>query len=315
MPKSRDEKQSGQAEAASPSARGRARAVAIIAVSLSIAALLALAGSQGSARLGGVPLLVLVVAAVFVVQWAAFVPSWLLQSDRFFDATGSATYICASALALAVAPRLDATALLLGAVVMIWALRLGSFLLARAIRTGGDGRFEAILPSWPRLLGVWTLQGLWITVTAGAAWAAVTTPDRLATGPVLVIGLALWLLGFGIEVVADAQKRRFRADPANAGEFITTGLWSLSRHPNYLGEILLWIGVALMALPALHGWQLTTLVSPVFVTLLLLRVSGVPLVEARADARWGGRGDYEEYKARTPVLIPRGARVRHGAES
>jgi steroid 5-alpha reductase family enzyme len=120
-----------------------------------------------------------------------------------------------------------------------------------------------------------------------------------------VIGLLLWVLGFGIEVVADAQKSRFSAKPENRGRFIQTGLWARSRHPNYFGEILLWIGIAVIALPVLRGWQWVTLVSPVFVALLLTRVSGVPLLEKRADEKWGGQPDYETYKKTTPVLIPR----------
>jgi steroid 5-alpha reductase family enzyme len=116
-------------------------------------------------------------------------------------------------------------------------------------------------------------------------------------------------VGFALEAVADQQKRRFRERPENAGRFIATGLWAWSRHPNYFGEILLWTGVALVALPALDGWQLATLLSPVFVTLLLTRVSGVPLLEERADARWGDDPEYLAYKKRTPLLVPRiGAR-------
>ena len=112
-------------------------------------------------------------------------------------------------------------------------------------------------------------------------------------------------LGFAFEAVADSQKSRFRADPANKGRFIHTGLWAWSRHPNYFGEIVLWIGVAIIALPVLRGWQWVTLISPVFVTLLLTRVSGVPMLEKRADEKWGGQEDYEAYKERTPVLVPR----------
>jgi len=116
----------------------------------------------------------------------------------------------------------------------------------------------------------------------------------------------VWLVGFGFEVVADRQKRRFRSDPDNEGEFIRSGLWRLSRHPNYFGEIVLWVGVALVALPALEGWQHVTLVSPLFVYLLLTRVSGIPMLEEKADERWGGREDYERYKRETPVLWPWG---------
>jgi len=151
---------------------------------------------------------------------------------------------------------------------------------------------------------VWVIQGLWVTLTAGAAWAAITAAERASIDALTMVGLVVWVLGFGIEVVADLQKSRFRADPANKGRFINTGLWSWSRHPNYFGEITLWLGIALIALPALSGWQLVTLISPVFVFLLITRVSGVPLLEQYADKTWGGQDDYEAYKARTSVLVP-----------
>jgi steroid 5-alpha reductase family enzyme len=120
-----------------------------------------------------------------------------------------------------------------------------------------------------------------------------------------VVGFLMWVFGFAIEVSADAQKSRFNANPDNKGKFIQTGLWSRSRHPNYFGEIMLWVGIAVIALPVLHSWQWVALISPIFVTLLLTRVSGVPLLEKKADKKWGGQEDYEAYKKRTPTLIPR----------
>jgi len=108
-----------------------------------------------------------------------------------------------------------------------------------------------------------------------------------------------------MEVIADAQKSHFNADPANKDKFIQTGLWSRSRHPNYFGEIVLWIGVLIIAMPVLQGWQWAALISPVFVTLLLTRISGVPLLEKKADQEWGGQAGYETYKKQMPVLIPR----------
>jgi steroid 5-alpha reductase family enzyme len=144
-----------------------------------------------------------------------------------------------------------------------------------------------------------------VTVTASAALAAITSGARVELGTVTAIGLLLWVVGFALEVTADAQKSRFRSDPANQGRFISSGVWSWSRHPNYFGEILLWVGVAVVALPVLRGWQWVTLLSPVFVALLLLRLSGVPLLEKAADQKWGGQEDYEAYKSRTAVLVPR----------
>ena len=142
-----------------------------------------------------------------------------------------------------------------------------------------------------------------------AALAIVTGGERVSMSWLGWIGLGVWLFGFAVEVVADAQKSSFKNDPVNQGQFIRTGLWAWSRHPNYFGEIVLWTGVAVMAIPVLTGWQYATLISPVFVSFLLMKMSGVPLLERKADERWGGQEEYEAYKAATPVLIPRPPRV------
>jgi steroid 5-alpha reductase family enzyme len=146
---------------------------------------------------------------------------------------------------------------------------------------------------------------LWVTFSLAAALAAITTELRMELGIFAMIGFLVWLIGFGFEVTADQQKSNFKADPENEGKFINTGLWSWSRHPNYFGEIVLWIGVAIIALPVLSGWQYLTLISPIFIILLLTRISGIPMLEKRADEKWGGQEDYESYKAKTSILIPR----------
>jgi steroid 5-alpha reductase family enzyme len=280
-------------------------ALVALPVVLAIAALVALAGSQGGSTVGGFPVFALCVIVAFAIQWVAFVPAYLLQSERFFDLTGGLTYITVAVVAVLFSDAPDARSYLLLAMVVIWAVRLASYLFLRIRKAGADTRFDAIKPSFPRFLNTWTLQGLWVTLTLAAALAAITTTERVGIGTVTAIGLLVWVAGFGLEVVADAQKSRFRADPANKGRFIHTGLWSWSRHPNYFGEILLWVGVAIVALPVLRGWQWVTLISPVFVALLLLRVSGVPLLEKSADRKWGGQLDYEAYKHRTSLLVPR----------
>ncbi|HEX5641882.1 MAG TPA: DUF1295 domain-containing protein [Thermoleophilia bacterium] len=280
-------------------------ALVALPVVLAIAALVALAGSQGGSTVGSLPVFALCVIVAFAIQWVAFVPAYVLQSERFFDLTGGLTYITVAVVAVLFSDAPDARSYLLLAMVVIWAVRLASYLFLRIRRAGADTRFDAIKPSFPRFLNTWTLQGLWVTLTLAAALAAITTTERVGIGTVTAIGLLVWVAGFGVEVVADAQKSRFRADPANKGRFIHTGLWSWSRHPNYFGEILLWVGVAIVALPVLRGWQWITLISPVFVALLLLRVSGVPLLEKSADKKWGGQLDYEAYKHRTSLLVPR----------
>ena len=270
-----------------------------------LAAALAAAGSQGGATVGGVSVFAVAVAVAFVIQWLVLVPSYLARTERFFDLTGSVTYIAVTLGVLLLACGWDARRILLAVLVLVWAVRLGTFLFGRVSRSGADDRFDEIKGSFPRFLAVWTIQGLWVSVTAAAAWIAISASRQVDIDVFAVVGFLLWAAGFAVEVIADRQKSRFRADPTHRGRFISTGLWSRSRHPNYFGEILLWIGVAVIALPVLQGWQWVGMVSPVFVAVLITRVSGVPLLEAKADAKWGGQPDYEEYKRTTPVLVPR----------
>jgi steroid 5-alpha reductase family enzyme len=264
-----------------------------------------LAGSQGGTSIAGVPLFALSVGLAFLIQWLAFIPAYFLQTEKFFDLTGSLTYISITAIALVLSPGADGRSILLAALVILWAIRLGTFLFGRIRKAGKDDRFDEIKPSFIRFLNVWTIQALWVTFTLAAALVAITTTARKELDGFAVVGFLVWAFGFAIEVIADSQKSRFSADADNKGKFIQTGLWSRSRHPNYFGEIVLWLGIAIIALPVLQGWQWVALISPLFVTLLLTRVSGVPLLEKKADNKWGGQADYESYKKRTPVLIPR----------
>jgi len=263
------------------------------------------AGSQRGASIASVPLFTLSVGLIFLIQWLAFIPAYLWQTEKFFDLTGSLTYISVVIIALIFSKAPDARTILLTALVVIWAVRLGTFLFRRIHKAGKDDRFDEIKPSFIRFLTVWTIQAVWVTFTLAAALVAITTTTRKELDVFAVAGVLVWMIGFAIEVVADAQKSRFKANPDNKGKFIQTGLWFRSRHPNYFGEIVLWIGVTIIALPVLQGWQWVALISPVFVTLLLTRVSGIPLLEKKADEKWGGQEAYNSYKKKTPVLIPR----------
>jgi steroid 5-alpha reductase family enzyme len=278
-----------------------------IGAALVIGALVAVAGSQNGATIGGIPLFALAVAAAFAIQVIAFIPAMLLQTERFFDLTGSLTFFAISAAMVMLTPQPDARSWTLAAMVMLWAVRLGSFLALRVHKAGSDGRFDQIKGSPLRFLQVWVIQGAWVSLTAAAAWIAISadTDTRAPIGWLTIIGIVVWVLGMVVEIVADAQKSTFRADPRNRDEFIRTGLWSRSRHPNYFGEIVIWVGVFLTAAPVLVGWQWIALLSPLFVILLLTRVSGIPLLEARAEKKWGDRADYIAYRESTPALIPK----------
>ena len=270
-----------------------------------IGILVGYAGSRGGNSFASIPLFGLAVGLAFLIQWLAFIPAYLKQTEKFFDLTGSATYLSITALTLVLSPEVDGRSILLFILVVIWALRLGTFLFRRIHKAGKDDRFDEIKPSFFRFLNVWTIQALWVTFTVAAALIAITSSTRKGLDGFALAGFFLWVCGFIIEATADTQKSRFNANPENQGKFIHTGLWSRTRHPNYFGEIMLWVGIAVIAIPVLRGWQWIGLVSPVFVTFLLTRVSGIPLLEKKADKKWGGQEDYEAYKKATPVLIPR----------
>lgn len=266
---------------------------------------MALAGSHQGASWAGIPVFALLVGLIFVLQWLAFLPAFLFQTEKFFDLFGSLTYLAVVLLALFSRDQMDLRSTILALLVAVWAVRLGAFLFTRIRRAGKDERFDQLKPSFIRFCNVWTMQGLWITFTLAAALAAISGTVHKKPGLLDLFGLMLWLGGFVIEVVADWQKSRFNKIIENRGRYIHSGLWSRSRHPNYFGEIVLWIGLAVLAAPVLRGWQWLTLISPVFVFILLTRISGIPLLEKKAEAKWGGQKDFQEYKKNTPALFPR----------
>lgn len=262
----------------------------------------AFAGSQDGQKVFGLPIFILIGIFILFIQWLVFLPSYMMKTEEFFDLTGSLTYISAIWLSFVYGNQ-DLRSLVISIMVSLWAARLGFFLFTRVKRSGKDGRFDEIKVSFIRFLVAWTLQALWILFTLAAALIITTSNKTKDLSYLGYLGLIIWVLGFSIEIVADRQKSKFRSNPANAHQFIKNGLWSLSRHPNYFGEILLWIGVAIMAIPVMSGWQFIGLISPAFVYFLLVKVSGIPILEKRADEKWGGQDDYETYKRTTPALL------------
>jgi len=190
-------------------------------------------------------------------------------------------------------------------IITVWALRLSLFLFSRVKKAGTDSRFTEIKRSAPRFFLTWTLQGTWVTLSAAPVIVVLTSNNRNEFPWLSILGILVWVLGLAIEIIADRQKSSFKADPKNKGEFISSGLWSKSRHPNYFGEWLLWLGVSIMALPFLSGWQFLSLISPIFVLILLTKVSGIPLLEKQALERWGQDEKYLKYIATVPSFFPR----------
>ena len=288
-------------------------ALGSISVVIALAYLLSLAGNSSSLEIHmpfsdagtTLPLFGLCVAFIFVLQWLAFIPAYLTHSEKFYDIMGSLTFISIAGIALAVSSEQDLRSVLLILFVATWAARLGSFLFLRIHGAKSDKRFDKIKRQFFTFLMTWTLQGMWVLFCISPALMVWSHPQNYPIDTIAVIGIALWLVGFTIEVVADRQKSKFRAQPENAGQFITQGLWARSQHPNYFGEILLWIGICVLALPALEGWRYVVLLSPLFVWLQLTKISGVRMLDNLANKRWGSDPEYQQYVKNTPVLIPR----------
>lgn len=262
------------------------------------------AGGQGGTNLASLPVMVCCAMLAFVINWIAFIPANIKQTEHFYDLIGSITYLSVIVFAMVFSGQLEPRAMLAAVMVAVWAIRLGSFLVLRIKQDGKDDRFDEIKRNPWRFFSAWTIQALWVVLTAACALAIITSETTKPIGLVGAIGIIVWIVGFMIEVIADAQKRAFRKNPGNAGRFINVGLWSWSRHPNYFGEITLWIGMALLALPILSGWQHVVLISPVFVYLLLTKISGIPMLRAKSDKRWGEELAYQDYINNTSMLMP-----------
>lgn len=263
----------------------------------------------GASDFQGISLVAFSAIVCFGIQLMAWVPASVLQTERFYDLTGGLTYIILAVTTLMLGSGEESPGtreLLVTVLVIIWAIRLSSFLFLRIHHAGKDGRFDDLKTSPVRFLVPWSLQGLWVFVTMNVV---IVINSQSGPSPSLTawdaMGLILWTVGFCIEVVADRQKSSFNANPTNEGKWIDEGLWSISRHPNYLGEIMLWAGIALLGVPCFSGLEGVAWASPVFVYILLTKVSGVPILDRRAMEKWGEDPKYLLYRENTPEIIPR----------
>ena len=264
--------------------------------------------SFNSIELSGVNLVGHLLVLIFVIQWIAYIPAFIFKTEKFYDLTGSLTYIAAISFALystnnSQSP--DLGSLIIGAVIILWAVRLGSFLFMRVHKDKKDGRFDSIKTSFSQFFMTWTLQGMWVFICSSAALVAIANPTGVPINIVFIIGLALFVLGFVTEIIADNQKSAFRSIPENKDVFINEGLWARSRHPNYFGEITLWTGITVMGISTFEGMNYLALFSPIFSYLLLNYVSGVRMLEYRGQKKWGHLDAYKVYKESTPKLIPK----------
>ena len=257
----------------------------------------------------GNSLVVEAVLIAFIIQWAAFIPAYAFQTEKFYDLTGTLTYLTVTWYTRYMSSEkftnLNGASIAIVLFISLWAIRLGSFLFSRIHKDGEDKRFRTIKPSATQFFMTWTLQGLWVSLCSMCALTAISSESGVVVNAFYYLGVGLFIYGFYTEVKADNEKSKFRSVPENRDKFITTGLWAKSRHPNYFGEIVLWASIAVISLPSLSGLQYITLISPIFTYVLLVHVSGVRMLEARGQKKWGHLEEYKAYQKSTPMLFPK----------
>ena len=245
------------------------------------------------------------VLLAFLIHWLLFIPAYLLKTEKFFDLSGSFTYISIVSYVLFFNNNSENIIgnLILASFIIIWAVRLGSFLFFRIKKAGEDKRFRELKISFTRFFLVWNISGMWVSFCSMCAITAISSGSGVQLNPLFYIGAVTFLVGFILEIVADHQKTAFRKDPKNKDKFINTGLWARSQHPNYVGEITLWAGIALISYSSLEGWEYISLISPIFTYWLLVFVSGIPQLEESGEKKWGHLKAYQDYTNNTPKLI------------
>jgi len=257
------------------------------------------------AKLSGSEVVMKAAWYVLIIHWIAFIPALLFKTEKFYDLTGSICYAFSAIFVYIQTYGISfSLSLFISLAVLIWTLRLGGFLLIRVLDAGEDKRFRTIKTNPTQFFMTFNLSALWVVICSLCALTAVSN-GVFEVSPIFYLGLSVFMVGFLIEVIADNQKTSFRAIPENRNSFITTGLWSVSRHPNYFGEVTLWAGIAIMSVPYLKGIQYWTLISPIFSFVLIYFVSGVRMLEARANVKWGENLEYQAYVKKTPIFFPR----------
>ena len=241
---------------------------------------------------------------VFLINWVAYIPAMLAETEHYYDLIGSVTYIVVITVAIFLTASFNWRALMVSLMVVAWAMRLGAFLFIRVKRNGRDDRFDEVKVDPLKFLVAWTLQAFWVLLTVACALVVITNGNDQPLDLITIVGIFFWFLGFMIEVIADQQKCAFRKKAENKNKFISSGLWAWSQHPNYFGEIILWSGMALIAVPVLVGWQWVAVISPFFIYLLLTKGSGIPTLEEKAQAKWGDNDKYQRYIQDTGILFP-----------
>jgi steroid 5-alpha reductase family enzyme len=246
---------------------------------------------------------ILATVVFFTMVWAIHVK---MRDAGVVDFFWGAGFVLIAWLIIALRGTASTAALLLAALVTLWAVRLTIHMVSRHRHMNGeDSRYAAMREStgesfwWKSLVTIYLVQSVIMLLVAAPIFLAVLSPTAAISGPAMIAGAALFAVGLAIETLADQQLWRFKAEKKNRGQLMTGGLFAYSRHPNYFGEALLWWGLGLIALAGTGS--LWTLAGPALLTLLLLKVSGVSMLDAHLKRTKPG---YDAWAARTSAFVP-----------
>ena len=234
-----------------------------------------------------------------------FLVALTLKTDKVTDLSYSLSFMAIAPLLLAAnGMNFSLQQLIVTLAIVVWGIRLGSYLFYRILLTKTDERFDDKRNNPKRLTAFWLLQitAVWLILMPYSFYLTSRTVGGMSF--ITLSGLAVYAAGLIIESVSDYQKFIFKKQPDNKGKWMDKGLWHWSRHPNYFGEMLVWWGLFVVVVPYLTGLKLLALIGPVFITLLLLFVSGIPLLEKSAEKKYGNNPDYVAYRDSTSLLIP-----------
>lgn len=235
-----------------------------------------------------------------------FAFAFKLKTDKLTDFSYALSFIVVNIVALAKTGNYSLPNILMASYITLWALRLGIYLVIRIKKWGRDRRFDAIRNNFTKFLQFWVFQAItvWVVSLAALQFYRLNEVDKLGT--LNIIGAALFFIGLIVETTADRQLFNFSNQKQNKGKFINQGLWKYSRHPNYLGEITVWLGIYIFTLSSLSGTSaIIGAISPIFIFLMIRFVSGVPKLEKSAKEKWGKDKGYQEYKKKTGLIFPK----------
>ncbi|MGV8162192.1 MAG: DUF1295 domain-containing protein [Candidatus Nanoarchaeia archaeon] len=240
---------------------------------------------------------------VFLLQAIFFLFAARFKTDKVTDLSYGLTFVVISLFLLLINPDVGAIQWIFFILILLWGTRLSVYLFTRILKIKKDSRFDGIRERFLSFAKFWVLQGLSIWIILLPITSVLILKD-LFYSFVFWAGILIWLVGFITESVADYQKSKFYNTKESKTKWIATGLWKYSRHPNYFGEILCWWGIFIAATPYLSGWTWVSVLSPLWITYLLIYVTGLPPLEKKADEKYMHNSAYEKYKKRTSSLIP-----------